>query len=199
MMTSRNFLFYAMFCLMTASAACAGNTPAPGDKKVHREGNFFAAVLPEDWTIVPASGLGLSPEEKKVYGVSLSGPSDGLASAPLISAHYYAPDNLMDKTPEKYIRVHSLPEGAKPAAMPAPPKVPGDKVGGRKARLFVNITHERGADRTIGGGAEIWEGFAVIPLKKGYYALRYSAPAAKYTQFLPVFEAFVASFKPLMK
>lgn len=198
-MTRRHILIYAMFCLMTASSACAGGTPAPGDKKVHREGKFFETVLPEGWTVVPASGLGLSPAEKKVYGVSVSGPSDGTASAPLISAHYYAPDNLMDKTPEKYIRVHSLPEGAKPAALPALPRAAGDKVGGRKAKLFVNITHERGADRAIGGGAEVWEGFAVVPLKKGYYALRYSAPAAKYQQFLPVFEAFIASFKPLMK
>lgn len=199
MITRSRIIFYAMFCLMTVSSACAGNTPAPGNSRVHREGKFFEAVLPEGWTVVPASGLGLSPEEKKVYGVSLAGPSDGSASAPLISAHYYAPGNLMDKTPEKYIRVHSLPEGARPAAMPALPKAAGDKVGGRKARLFVNITHERGADRTMGGGAEVWEGFAVIPLKKGYYALRFSAPAAEYQKFLPVFEAFIASFKPLMK
>ncbi len=198
-MTRGNILIYAMFCLMTASAACAGNTPAPGGPKAHREGKYFEAVLPEGWTVLPAAGFGLSQEEKKVYGLDLSGPSDGTASAPMISAHYYAPDNLLDKTPEKYARVHSLPEGAKPAALPALPAVKDGKVGGRKAKVFVNITHERGADRTMGGGKEIWEGFAVIPLKKGYYALRYSAPAAKYQEFLPVFEAFVASFKPLLK
>lgn len=194
-MTRRNILIYAMFCLMTVSAACAGNTPAPGDRKVHREGKYFEAALPEGWTVVPAGGYGLSPAEKKVYGVELAGPDAGAR----ISAHYYAPDNLVDKTPEKYMRVHSLPEGAAPAAVPAPPKAKDDKVGGRKARIFVNITHERGADRSLGGGTEVWEGFAVIPLKKGYYALRYSAPAGKYADHLPVFEAFLASFRPLLK
>jgi len=194
-MTRRHFAIYAMFCLMTASSACAGNTPAPGDRKVHREGKYFEAVLPAGWTAVPAAGYGLSPAEKKVYGVELAGPAAGAR----ISAHYYAPDNLMDKTPEKYMRVHSLPEGAAPAALPALPKAADGKVGGRKARVFVNITHERGADRTLDGAAEVWEAFAVIPLKKGYYALRYSAPAGQYAGQLPVFEAFLSGFKPLLK
>lgn len=195
-MTRGNILFYAMFCLMTAGSACAGNTPAPGDRKVHREGKYFEAVLPEGWTAVPPAGYGLSQEEKKVYGIELAGPVDGAR----ISAHYFAPGNLVDKTPEKYMRVHSLPEGVKPAALPALPRAAGGKVGGRQAKIFVNISHERGAERELGGGrAETWEAFAVIPLKKGYYALRYSAPAAKYAEQLPAFEAFLASFRPLLK
>lgn len=194
-MTMRaRLLFYAIFCCMTAASSYAGGA-APGDGKTHREGSYFEVALPAGWTPVPAAGYGLSPAEKKVYGLELAGPAEGA----LISAHYYAPGNLVDKTPEKYIRVHSLPEGAKPAALPALPKAAGDKVGGRKAKLFVNITHARGAERTVGGGAEVWEAFAVIPLKSGYYALRYSAPAAKYAESLPAFEAFLASFRPLLK
>lgn len=201
-MTRRALLFYAIFFFMIPPAGCAGNSQPSKDRKVHKEGKFFTVVLPEGWSVLP-QGMGLSPEEKKVYGLTLTAPFDpslGEAPEPFISAHYYAPDNLVDNTAEKYINVHSFYGQKKGAAFPALPKAEGGKVGGRPAKIFGNINYEHGPGRTLNAKKiEIWESFAVIPLKKGYYALRYSSPAGKYAGNLPVFEAFLASFKPLLK
>lgn len=182
--------------------ALKGNRPAPVDLKIHKEGRYFEVALPEGWSVQP-QGMGLSPDEKKVYGLTLSAPydlADGDGSEPRISAHYYAPDNLVDKTPDKYIRIHSSPEPARGTAFPSLPQAPGGKVSGLPVKIFGNITYERGPDRSLDAKrTEIWESFAVIPLKKGYYALRYSAPSGKYARHLPAFEAFIASFKPLLE
>lgn len=106
----------------------------------------------------------------------------------------------MDKTPDKYIRIHSSPGPARGTTFPSLPQAPGGKVSGLPVRIFGNVTYERGPDRTLDAKrAEIWESFALISLKKGYYALRYSAPSGKYARHLPAFEAFIASFKPLLE
>jgi hypothetical protein len=195
---TRFLIFALMVGSMTPFAGCSGNS---GTSRVHKEGSYFEVALPAGWT-VQTQGLGLSQEEKKVYGVTLAGPATpaaGQGSAPRISALYYAPDNLMDKTPEKFINVHSS-EAPKDGVFPALPKVEGGKIGGLPARVFGNVTSERGARRTIDSkGTVVWESFAVVPLKKGYYVLRYTAPADKYNGRLKVFEAFIASFKPLLK
>lgn len=191
------FLAMALFStirLMSAGAD-AGGLPEKAQTAVHRERAYFEAALPENWTQVPL-GMGLSPDEKKVYGITLLGPDEGGGSAPRISAHYFAPENLVDKTADKYIRVHSSKPPAAGAAFPALPRVKGGKVGGRKAEIFANVTRERGEGDEV---AVIWESFAVLRAEKGYYALRLSAPAGRYAEFLPVFEAFLASFKPLLK
>jgi len=180
---------------LVSVAAEAGGLTEKATSGVHRERDYFEVTLPDNWTQVSHS-FGLSPDEKKVYGVTLVGPHGGGGSAPRISAHYFAPDNLVDKTADKYIRVHSTKPPADGADFPALPKVKGNQVGGRKAEIFANVTRERGDGEKL---AVIWESFAVLRADKGYYALRLSAPAARYAEFLPVFEAFLISFKPLLK
>ncbi|MDD5285975.1 MAG: hypothetical protein PHD54_08955 [Desulfuromonadaceae bacterium] len=185
--------------LLTA-AGFTENSPAPAGLKIHKEGRYFEVALPESWSVQP-QGMGLSPDEKKVYGLTLSAPYDPEGwdgPEPRISAHYYAPENLVDKTPDKYIRAHSSPEPARGTAFPSLPKAADGKVSGLPVKIFGNVTYERGSDRSLDAKRiEIWESFAVIPLEKGYYALRYSAPSGKYAKHLPAFEAFIASFKPL--
>lgn len=191
------FMAMALFSTIRlfSAGAEAGGLPEKAAPAVHRERAYFEVALPENWTQV-SRALGLSPDEKKVYGVTLLGPDGGDGSGPRISAHYFAPDNLVDKTAEKYIRVHSSKPPADGAAFPALPKVKGNLVGGRKAEIFANVTRVRGESEEP---EIIWESFAVLRADKGYYALRLSAPAARYAEHLPVFEAFLASFKPLLK
>ena len=122
----------AAACFMMIPLANCADTPAA--PKPHRVGKYFEVAIPAGWTEVQQY-LGLSQDEKKVYGVNLTGPEAGRAMA----AHYYAPDNLLDKTAAKFIKVHSTPavKGG-----PAGPKVKGGKVGGLPARLFGAVTYE---------------------------------------------------------
>ncbi|MFA6317149.1 MAG: hypothetical protein WC943_06995 [Elusimicrobiota bacterium] len=158
--------------------------------------------LPEGWA-QQTRAFGLSDEEKKIFGVTLTAPFDPSASegsAPRMSAHYYAPDNLMDKTAEKYIRVHTSPVPVGVHVFPALPEVKDGQFQGLLTEIFSNMTHERGPERRIDAkGIELWESFVVITPKEGYYALRYSAPKDRYAAGLPAFEAFIASFKPLLR
>ncbi len=55
------------------------------------QGNYFRCSVPRGWSEYHQS-FGLSQEEKKVYGVTLFGPSDGGPVPPTISLHYYAPE-----------------------------------------------------------------------------------------------------------
>lgn len=195
-MTPRFCLLAAALCFTVPLSARAGGEPRPA---VHREGDYFEATIPDGWK-KKRSGFGLSQEKKKVYGITLQGRAPaGTApgDAPNISAQYYAPGNLLDATAEKFIRVHSspAPEGAK-----LPPLPKAGSVGGLKAEIFSKVTVSRGGSHQIEAAkVETWEAFAVVPLKSGYYVLRYSAPPAGYADGLAVFEAFIAAFKPLLK
>lgn len=185
----------AMFATLLCLAAPAFCTDGPLAQKVHREGNYFEVTEPAGWS-EDVSYLGLSPDEKKVYGVKLTAPAHGTASAPMMSAHYYAPGNLMDETADNFIRGHLT----KAVKGPRGPKAKAGKVGGIKAKLFGGVSYEASEPHSLKAERiEIWESYAVLPLKKGYYVLRYSAPAADFNAGMPVFEAFVASFKPLLK
>lgn len=178
--------------ILCAAAPCAhgGGDAAPS----HRERDYFEVAIPSGW-VVQEQYFGLSPDEKKVYGVTLSGPSTGTLIVPRLAAHYYAPGNLLDKTPEKFIRVHSSPAGKSGAGA-----VRRGRVGGLPAKLFENVSSAGSSDRSLDSERiEMREGFAVIPLKRGYYVLRYSAAADKYEEGRPAFEAFVSSFRPLLK
>ena len=185
--------------MATALCCAAGLTAGTGGEPVtavHREGPYFEAVIPAGWGRETAV-FGLSPEEKKVFGVRLRGPSIG--EPVTIAAHYYAPGNLLDITAEKFIRGHSMnaPAGMK---WPATPRAKDGKVGGLTARLFSSVRIGHGGERRLNAPKiETWEGFAVVPLHLGYYVLRYSASPEDYVKWLPVFEEFVAGFNPLLK
>ena len=159
----------------------------------------FARALPSGWT-PQEEYTGLSSDEKKIYGITLRGPSAGAGPAAKLEAYYYAHDNVMDKTSAKFIRVHSSPVPKSGAAFPRALKAEGDKVGGLPAKLFSSVSSGRNTAHSLDAKrTELWESFAVIPAKRGYYVLRYSAAPDKYEAGFPLFEAFVSSFKPLLK
>lgn len=188
-MTSTGAFIAVILCSM-ASFAQGGGTGAA----VHRERDYFEVALPPGWA-VQEQYLGLSPDEKKVYGITLIGPSTGTVIAAKMAAHYYAPGNLLDKTPEKFIRVHSSPAGKGGAG-----GVRRGKVGGLSAKMFENISYAASGGRSLNAeSVEMRESFAVVPLKRGYCVLRYSAAADKYEEGRQAFEAFISSFRPLLK
>lgn len=185
-----------VLCSTIFSAVMADDAPTAPK---YQEPGYFDVNIPAGWT-KQEQYFGLSQAEKGIFGLTLSAPGHESAVQTVMSAHYYAPDNLMDKTPEKFIRIHSMEATQNGAAFPALPKVEGGVIAGLPAKIFGNITTQSSKPRSLNNERiEIWESFVVIPLKSGYYALRYTAAREAYGQGLAAFEAFIASFKPLKR
>jgi hypothetical protein len=185
-----------LFCFTASPAIPAEDAPKA---QRYREPDYFEAETPAGWTKQEQS-FGLSQAERGIFGITLSAPGNGGTVQTVISAHYYAPDNLMDKTPEKFIRIHTTEPPKNGAAFPTLPKVEAGALAGLPAKIFGNITAQSSAPRSLNSERlEVWESFVVIPLKRGYYVLRYTAAREAYEQGLAAFEAFIASFKPMKK
>lgn len=189
----RNLLMAAAFCL--AAGPAQGEVPAG---QVYTEGKYFSVVFPQGW-VKKEAALGLSDEERKVYGVEFFGPvAEELAVK--IGVHYYAPDNLVQKTPEKFIRLHSRPA----IGINLDGKVYGKVKAGKVGNYFANI-FERKVYEYLPAGAlhpkkiHIYEKFAVVPVKSGFFVLEYYAPMDMAKANLKAYEAVLASFKPLIR
>lgn len=175
--------------------------------------NFFSCEVPADW-YKDTTYFGLTQEEKKVYGFSLSGHYAGDIST-RISVYYYAEGNLLYKSMDRYISTFSQPvalEGSKYD------QITTLTVSGREAKIFERTKNEyvpvnniiKPSDKPAKNDPRIYEKremmarpvpvrerFIVISAESGFYALRYTAQVDRYKEFLPVFERVAASFKAM--
>jgi len=187
----------------------------PSDREsfyLYRAEECFTCEIPAGWSKEERLS-GLSPDEKKVYGVILHGP--GYGAVPIkIYVHYYAAGNLLYRSPEHYIKVFSLPSLGI--------ALEGDHYGpvtdetdlARAAKTFERLKNEYLANPVPGLPDDedgkvyergemmavpfpIRERFVVVPAEEGFYALRYSAPAEHFMDFLGVFTRVKQSFQPL--
>jgi len=160
--------------------------------------NYFKCSIPANWNIYEPV-LGLSAEEKKVYGFTLFGPPNESPVAPLISIHYYAPENLLHKTMDIFIRRHSGPVLGFVAEEKSYGEVRQIKIAGREAKTFERIDVRFIGERvTNPPKASIFEKFIVVPAAKdeGFYALKLSVPDKIKDKFTGIFEDVVKSFLP---
>jgi len=178
--------------------------------------NDFSCEVPADWS-KDGPSFGLSQEEKKVYGLILQGPYRGETPVK-ISMHYYAEENLIYKSIDHYLRVFS--QSALGVALEGSSygSITPVKVGGRDAKMFERIKKEyvpvnntiSSIDKPVKDDPRVYERqemmarpmsvkerFVVLPAEKGFYSLRYTAPAEKFQEFLPVFEKVTASFRAI--
>lgn len=165
----------------------------------HTEGTYFTVNLPAGWEKRDPP-FGLSAKEKKVFGVEVFGPATADDISCRISVHYYAPGNLLHKTPEKFIKIHSKPvfgvnlDGKKYGPVKA------GSVAGRRARFFERFVFEYIPPESVEQKkVSVYEHFAVAPAKSGFFVLRYYAPKEIARANLRAFEEVLASFKPLIK
>ena len=179
-------------CLCSAPA-CAGEDPG-----LYTQDGCFTIYRPSGWTMSAAASA-LSDKEKKVFGAEFTGPAsaDGQAK---ISVMYYAPGNLLHKTPERFISLHSRP----PFGVNADKKVYGPVkdglAGGYRAKLFERKVFEYlPAGSMDAKKTAFYDYFAVVPAKQGFYVLRYTAPADIAKVNFKTYEAVLASFRPLVK
>lgn len=185
-----SFLLAACFCAAPLHGGESG--PVPPARA------YFTIAPPAGWTRT-ADPTALSAQERKVFGEEYAGPvSRNVQSR--ISVRYYAPGNMLHKTYERFIKLHSRP----PFGVNADKKVYGPVkdglAGSRHAKVF-----ERKVFEYVPAGAAnpekvaVYERFAVVPAKQGFYVLRYTAQADIAKDGYKAYETVLASFKALVK
>lgn len=187
--------------LLTAAAFFLAAGPALGETpagQAYTEGKYFSVVFPPGW-VQKEEGLGLPAGEKKVYGTEFFGPVAG-ELAVRIGVHYYAPGNLVHKTPEKFIKLHSQPALGVNLDGKIYGKVKTGKAGNYYAKLFEREVFEYEPKSALHPEKiSVYESFAVAPVKNGFFVLHYYAPKAIAKANLKSYEAVLASFKPLLR
>ena len=186
----------ALAVLVAPAAALAADAGKEAGM-THTETGYFEVRFPAGWQKTEAP-FGLSDAEKKVYGAEVSGERDADGLAPKISVRYYAPGNLLHKTAEKFIRTHSRP--ALGAALDGQKysSVKRGLAGRQYARVFDRKIFDFTPQESLHPKKiAVYEKFHVVPVKDGFFVLRYSAPAARAKAHLRDYAAVVASFKPL--
>ena len=188
------YLFLAAVVFLAACPSRAADTGA----RPYTEKTYFSVAFPPGW-VKTDEGLGLSDEEKKVYGAEVQGPVSG-GFAVRIAVHYYAPDNLLHKTYEKFIKLHSKSALGANLDGKIYGKVKAGKAGEHYAKVFERKVFEYFPKNSMNPAKiHIYESFAVVPVKRGFFVLRYYAPMDLAKANLKVYESVLASFKPLLR
>jgi len=189
----RNILIAAVILLAAPGVMAAAQ---PG--QAYTEKNCFSIAIPAGWQKSPEV-LGLSGPEEKVYGLEIAAPFS--AELPVkIGVHYYAPGNLLHKTYEKFIKLHSRP----PLGVNLDGKVYGKVQDGRAGSYYAKIFERKVFEYFLKRSLHpkkiyVYEKFAVVPAKSGFFVLRYYAPMSQAKVGLAAYEATLASFKPLAR
>ena len=197
-----------------APANAAGDAAAAPGFQPFTLAPYFSCEIPKNWgTDDGHHGFGLSPEEKKVFGITLQAPDMGVLPV-RISVFFYAKGNLLHDSPEVYIRRHAQPIFAVKEGDDYGP-VTVAVVGKQKAWVFERQKNEFVPYSPLDGvdplpddprvyerrsmmvrPAPLRERFVVIPAESGFYVLRYSAPAKRFAKYRPDFERVTVSFHP---
>jgi hypothetical protein len=180
------------------SAVSTASDQAQKFREYVSSGNYFKCSIPTDWSIYPP-GFGLSEEEKKVYGVTLIGPKGISPISPLISIHYYAPENLLHKTMDVFIRRHSQSIFGLETEGKSYGNVQEIKIADREAKTFERIDIRFIEERVINPAkVPIYEKFITIPARsgEGFYVLKLSVPAEIKDEYKGLFDVTANSFLP---
>lgn len=159
---------------------------------------YLRVAAPEGWSELEGFG-GLSPEQRRVYGTRFLGPvsPDGLPC--LISAHYYAPGNVVHETAEKFLSAHAGPILGVNFDGKEYGEVTADKVAGRPAKVLERMVYEYVPPESVKQRKiEMYELYTVIPAGRGYYVLKFSAPAQMAQANFRAYKEVLDSFKPLV-
>jgi hypothetical protein len=176
---------------------CLAADEKPEFREYVSQGNYFKCSIPSGWSEY-SPGFGLSAEEKKVYGITLFGPPGQGRVAPTISIRYYAPGNLLHKTMERFIGVHSASIFGLAAEGTSYSEVRQILIADREAKAF-----ERKSIRYIGEKRSmnpekifLFEDFIVVPAGQGFYVLELSVPYESRNSYTGIFANVVKSFRP---
>ncbi|MGE4545508.1 MAG: hypothetical protein AB7D06_15520 [Pedobacter sp.] len=215
---STKWLPILVLALVSSMTACASGNLAGEEAHVYQLLTlepYFSCNIPASWGREEGdSSFGLSREEKKVYSITLHESGTGVIPV-RISITFYAKGNQLEDSPDTYIRRHARPLFVlKEGDVYGP--VTDTYVTGRNAQVFERQKNEfvpyfpldgiepptddiRVYERRerMARPIPVREKFVVIPVNSGFYALRYSASAEQFEQFLPDFEQVTTTFHVL--
>ncbi len=184
--------------IFAALSAVDPSAAAAPEARTYTEAGYFTVAVPAGW-VKKDEGIGLSDAEKKVYGAEFFGPAAG-KFAVRAGVQYYAPGNLVQPTAEKFIKLHSRPALGVNVDGKVYGKVKEGKAGSYYAKVFERRTYEYDPPEALHPKKiHIYEKFYVVPVKNGFFVLRYYAPMDLAKANLKKFEEFVSSFKPLKR
>lgn len=183
----------AFLLLLPAPLPCAAAGP-----QVYTVKDCLAVTVPEGW-VREGEPYGLADREKGVYGADFLAPGGGEFPT-RFSVNYYAPGNLLQPTYEKYIRQHATPPLGANLDGKVYGKVKDGRAGNYYAKVFERKTFEYFPPRSLKAKKVfLYEKFYVVPIKKGFYVLRFTAPMDAAKAASKKFDAAAASFRPLMR
>lgn len=217
-MKTLEWLFLLGLVLFSAMPAFASGSLKVEDAHVYQSfslESYFSCDIPASWGREEGDrSLGLSREDKKIYGIILHGPYSGVIPVN-IAIYFYAKGNQLEDSLETYIRRHAHPFFVVKEGDSYGP-VTEAHVAGREAWVFERQKNEFVPYSPLEGielppddvrvyesrermarPTPVREKFVVISADCGFYALRYSGPAEKFEEFLPDFEQVTATFHAL--
>jgi len=160
------------------------------------DGNFFTALIPQDWEKDEDIILGRTAKE---YGVIVVGPRGMEGTPVMITILYYgdgkdthewikSADDFINRNSKTYLG--KLLEGEEYG------EVREIIFAGRKAKKF-----DRKTFVSISSSKKIliFERFVVVPATTGFYKLQYEAPSDLAKKYESVFDRVINSFKPNVK
>lgn len=195
-------------------------------KEYISDGKYFSILIPEGWSKDEAI---MTRRNMKIFGIEISMSVDKKDSSPVkitdepeeikspydfhiwlakqkdrippvkITVEYYAKDNVLYKTPKKFIERFSQPDPTLPSRGREYGPVTNTSIAGMKAKQF-----EREISQFVPLYAveqkdiAIYERYIVVPAKEGFYVLTYQCPMKSAKSNIQIFEKVVSSFKPFI-
>ena len=189
-------IFLAACLLVTAIAPALAMEH--GDARRYTEQGYFSVEIPTGWE-KDLKVFGLSPDEKKVYGADFLSAKGSGELVSRISVHFFARGNRVHKDAEQYIALHARPIGGAVDGETYGPVKEG-RVGSRTAKIFDRTTFFYFPPETINPKKiPVYEKFAVVPAKQGFYVLRLYSPQETAEANLKAYASVLASFNPLAR
>lgn len=160
------------------------------------DGNFFTAMIPQDWEKDEDIILGRAAKE---YGVILIGPRGMEGTPVMITVLYYGDGKDTHgwiKSAEDFINLNSKPYREQLLEGEEYGEVREITLAGRKAKKFDSKRFE-----SISSSKKIliFKRFVVVPAAIGFYNLQYEAPSDLAKKYESVFDKVINSFNPNVK
>lgn len=165
-------------------------------EKYISDGNFFTAMIPQDWEKDEDIILGRAAKE---YGVILIGPR-GMEGTPVMLTVLYYGDGKdthgLIKSAEDFINLNSKPYRGQLLEGEEYGEVREITIAGRKAKKFDNKKFV-----SISGSKKIliFYKYVVVQAAIGFYNIQYEAPSDLAKKYESVFDKVINSFKPNVK
>lgn len=182
----------AMFVAMCNARA----EPPPATDILYRLFNLpeghFRCELPRNWGEIRDKR-----EESRThcYGTYLVGPKEAAPLGPTLSARYFAPDNSLGDSAEKYLR-RQLEPGLVPLRGEKTSAPESVKLDGRSATKFTRDTFDLfPPDSLEAKQIPIREEYYVVPYLGGFVVLKYAASTATFLRWHPAWQRLLDTFQ----